>query len=303
MQHPSEAPTPLLHRLALFIALTVAFVLISAVCAIVLGTISGWFIKGFLNTTLREFIYDWTIALLSVLISTRIIDAFQWQLGWRGMGFTKVRLWSSLRQGALTAALILLACFIILLIGGWVQVTGLHFSAGALLGWLLFFIIQPLTEEIVMRSFLQNQLHRLFGPWVGLLLSAIVFGLLHLGNNAFTWIAGLEIMAGGLLMGLLFLRTQNIWAAFAMHAVWNFFQSVVLGFAVSGLGTYQLLHLQVEGSDWLTGGEFGLEGSLLSLVFLLLGIAYFWSASKNAVPYLAYAPEKENLLDDESNSV
>ena len=199
MQHPSEAPTPLLHRLALFIALTVAFVLISAVCAIVLGTISAWFIKGFLNTTLREFIYDWTIALLSVLISTRIIDAFQWQLGWRGMGFTKVRLWSSLRQGALTAALILLACFIILLIGGWVQVTGLHFSAGALLGWLLFFIIQPLTEEIVMRSFLQNQLHRLFGPWVGLLLSAIVFGLLHLGNNAFTWIAGLEIMAGGLL--------------------------------------------------------------------------------------------------------
>ena len=86
-------------------------------------------------------------------------------------------------------------------------------------------------------------------------------------------------------MGQLYLFTQNIWAPFAMHAIWNFLQSTVLGFAVSGMETYRVLQLEISGPEWLTGGDFGIEGSLLSVLFILAAIIYFWPSASNEAPW------------------
>jgi hypothetical protein len=189
----------------------------------------------------------------------------------------------------------------VLWIGGWVEVLNIDFQLGLFLSWLLFFLVQPLAEEVVMRTFLQSQTHHYFGPQAGLIITALVFGLLHSDNENFSWIAGLEITAGGYLMGLLYLHTQSIWGPYLMHASWNFLQSTVLGFAVSGMDTYRVLKLKIDGPEWLTGGDFGIEGSVLSLLLLLAAIAWFWPASQAALPLrkpLAEANPDKTLLDE-----
>lgn len=295
----------LARRIGLFLVLTLGLILLLIALVPSLSALTSWIPTLFPSPLLQKMTSEWTILLVSVLVAVRILDAFGQKLGWPGLGFTTERFAKGLSRGSLTAFLILGLCFLILLVGGWVKIVNIDLSPSLLFGWFLFFLIQPLAEEVLMRSFLQNQLHRLFGPWVGLFGSALVFGMLHMGNNAFTWIAGLEIMAGGFLMGLLFLYTQNIWGAFAMHAVWNFLQSTVMGFAVSGLDTYKVLALDVSGPSWLTGGDFGLEGSVLSLLLLLVAIWYHWTATQQTVPALLYQkqPIAEDNSIDESNSI
>lgn len=285
-------------RIAIFLALTLGFIFLTGIFVVVLGTASTWLPNVLYSDQLSEFIYDWSAFLISVLIALRILEAIQQNWGWPALGFHQFRAGEGLLKGSLTAVGILLLCFLILVLGGWVNVVKVNFIPAALFGWILFFLIQPLAEEVVMRSFLQNYLHRYFGPWVGLFGSALVFGLLHTGNNAFTWIAGLEIMAGGVLMGLLFLHTENIWGTFAMHAVWNFLQSTILGFAVSGMDTYRVLTLEINGPTWLTGGDFGLEGSILSLLLLIAACWYFWPATRNDVPVVVIEKQQQIKADD-----
>ncbi len=297
MLETQAKPPSLLRRILNFVALTLAFVLLTGLLVFTLGFITPRFPDIFSEPSLSTFLHDWSILLVGVLAAVWAIDQLQDKSGWAGLGFSAKEMLRGLKMGSSTALIILTLCFLILLIGGWTQIESYSFIAPAFFGWFIFFLIQPLAEEVVMRSFLQNQLHRLFGPWGGLFGSALVFSLLHMGNDAFSWIAGLEIVAGGLLMGLLFLHTQNIWGAYAMHAIWNFYQSIVLGFAVSGMETYRFLYLKTEGPNWLTGGDFGLEGSILSLAFLLVAIVYFWPATQKEVPILAHQNQVPEILD------
>jgi hypothetical protein len=277
----------------------IVFILIGLAIGLLLGLIFEYTIpNSWYRYELGALLVDWTVTLLSVLSAVFMLDYAQSRYGWSGLGFGRDNLGESLRLGLLVGGGIILLCFWILYLGGWVSIIGTTWVANLFGGWLLFFLIQPLAEEIIMRSFLQNQLHRYFGAWPGLLVSAVVFGLLHAGNNNFTWLAGIQIFLGGLLMGQLFLYYQNIWAPFAMHAIWNFLQSTVLGFSVSGMETYTLLQLHISGPEWLTGGNFGIEGSLLSVVMIVVANIYFWPVSRNEAPW-----SKEELKAIDSTEI
>ena len=54
-----------------------------------------------------------------------------------------------------------------------------------------------------------------------------------------------------------------------VHFTWNFFQGPVYGFEVSGMSIKGIVRQQLNGSDWLTGGAFGLEGSVITVVVIL----------------------------------
>jgi hypothetical protein len=61
--------------------------------------------------------------------------------------------------------------------------------------------------------------------------------------------------------------TRRLWLAIGIHAAWNFTQGWVFSAPVSGgeapLG---LLITRREGPDWLTGGDFGLEASVVAMI-------------------------------------
>ena len=122
------------------------------------------------------------------------------------------------------------------------------------------------TEELTFRGFALQALERLLGSWVALGITALFFGLTHLFNPGATpWSAlAIAIEAGGLL-GAAFLWRRNLWFAIGLHLAWNS-TVALLGIPVSGHASAGLLVADVSGPSLLTGGAFGIEGSVVTVV-------------------------------------
>lgn len=139
-----------------------------------------------------------------------------------------------------------------------------------LFGW----IIQGATEEIVTRGWLLNVLSSKYNIGFGLLISSTLFGLMHLTNPNVNYIAVINIIFVGLFYGLYVIKTNDLWSVCGMHSAWNFAQGNIFGFEVSGLdisvGT--LIDLNLVENDFITGGVFGPEASIVATFVLLLSI-------------------------------
>ncbi len=277
-------PPPFWKRLLVFLLEVVAFVLLAGSLLVLLFALVEPLRVRLADTEVGVFLLQWSCGLVAFVAAVWLPDRLQRRWGWAALGFGGQRVGYGLGLGAAIGAGVLLLSFGVLLCGGWVQVVAAHWVAGELLAWAVFFLVQPLAEEVVMRSFLHNRLDVHFGPRVALVVSALVFGILHASNVGITWLAGLNIVVGGLVMGQLYALARNIWAPYAMHAVWNFLQSTVLGFAVSGMDTYHWLHLRISGPAWLTGGAFGLEGSALTVLLLVACSVWLWPRSLGRTP-------------------
>lgn len=126
------------------------------------------------------------------------------------------------------------------------------------------------TEELMFRGFALQALERLLGSWVALPITALLFGVLHLANPGATpWTAlAIGIEAGGLL-GAAFLWRRNLWFVIGIHLAWNT-TVALLGIPVSGHVTQGLLAVDVTGPALVTGGAFGIEGSVVTVALAVL---------------------------------
>lgn len=122
-------------------------------------------------------------------------------------------------------------------------------------------------EEILFRAFLFRYTEKMMGSWFALAFSAGLFGLLHIGNANATWFSSAAIaIEAGIMLGALYMLTRRLWAVIGLHAAWNFTQGYIFAVPVSGLATPSLVQSQISGSDWMTGGAFGLEASVPGLI-------------------------------------
>ncbi|WP_194836937.1 CPBP family intramembrane glutamic endopeptidase [Nocardia sp. XZ_19_369] len=127
-------------------------------------------------------------------------------------------------------------------------------------------------EELLLRGLVFRLLEEWFGSWIALILSAGVFGALHLGNDhASLWSATAIALEAGLSLAILFMVTRNLWLAIGVHLAWNFWQGF-LGVPVSGTATTGYLRTELDGPTWVTGGAFGYEASAITVAYWL-GIA------------------------------
>jgi membrane protease YdiL (CAAX protease family) len=146
-------------------------------------------------------------------------------------------------------------------------------TAGAALG-LIAFVYQAGAEEVLFRGWMQPVLCARLGPWPGLLVTALAFGVLHLVGSAHAPLAILNMVLGGLMFGLLALRSGGLWAAFCAHAAWNWTESCALGLDPNpGVGAFgALTDLELAGSPLWSGGADALNGSLALTVALVLAV-------------------------------
>ena len=144
---------------------------------------------------------------------------------------------------------------------------------------LLVFILTGWQEELYFRGYLLQNLSDGLNPAWGVFISSIVFGLAHLGNQNATLIGALGVTLAGLFMAYAYWRTRQLWLPIGIHIGWNFFEGPLLGFPVSGIGTFQLLRNQIAGPALFTGGSFGPEAGLVLLPALILGsvLVYFYT--------------------------
>ena len=127
-------------------------------------------------------------------------------------------------------------------------------------------------EEMVFRGYILNNLMATLNRWLALAISSALFALMHSNNPSVDLIAMLNLFVGGLLLGINFVFTRNLWFSILLHTSWNFLQGPVMGFPVSGVNLQSILEHELRGNPLLTGGSFGLEASVLTGVLLIFSI-------------------------------
>lgn len=182
--------------------------------------------------------------------------------------------------GASGAALIGLPMAALFAIGAY-QMVHFHGIQSSLLGVAGVIAIAAMLEELTFRCVLFRVLERHWGTSVALVVQAVLFALQHLENVAqggvFDVVAMLvNVTLGGLLWAGVFIVTRNLWAATANHAAWNF-TILLSGLPLSGIDDWQAvapMESRYAGADWLTGGMFGPESSLV--VIALTTVPTIW---------------------------
>jgi hypothetical protein len=178
-----------------------------------------------------------------------------------------------------------------LLLSGHLKWMDISFDPQSLVISLGSLVLIAFSEELVFRGYiLGNLLESFANKWVALAISAGLFALFHIANPGMNSLAFANLFLAGMLLGINYIYTKNLWFSFLLHLSWNFFQGPVFGFNVSGLHFPSLLQVWTKGDFLITGGEFGLEGSILNTAVsltavLVLGWVFEWK-------YRASAPDK-----------
>lgn len=161
---------------------------------------------------------------------------------------------------------------------GWIKFEGFAWQAEptsdiikGVLAFVVIFIMTAWNEELLARGYhLQTIASGSNTAW-GVVLSSVIFGILHLANPNATWVATIGIFAAGLFFAYGYTRTMRLWLPMGLHFGWNFFEGVVFGFPVSGLDVYRLTRHQVTGPAAWSGGPFGPEAGLIMVPALAIG--------------------------------
>ena len=128
-------------------------------------------------------------------------------------------------------------------------------------------IMPGFMEELMFRGILFRWIEAFGGSWAALLLTSAFFGASHLMNPNASPIAALGIaVEAGVLLGGAYMLTRNLWLAMGIHAAWNFTQGEIFDIPVSGFDQHGLVTARLSGPELLSGGNFGLEASLIAMV-------------------------------------
>lgn len=173
--------------------------------------------------------------------------------------------------GLLAGALLFSAVVGMMYLLGIYHVNGTYPNASWLPALLVMGLGAGIGEEILFRGALYRIVEEGLGTWWALLISALFFGAVHIGNPGATpWSAAAIAIEAGLLFGLLYHVTRSLYLCMGVHAAWNFVQGMVYGIPVSGASASGWLVSSRTGPDWLSGGIFGAEASVVTLALCLL---------------------------------
>lgn len=123
------------------------------------------------------------------------------------------------------------------------------------------------VEEILFRAIVFRISEEALGTWLALLISALLFGLLHIGEPRAIPVA----LAASVLLSCAYMLTRRLWLPIGIHFAWDFTQDGVFGVAAGAKG---LLQAKLAGPSFLSGGEIGIEASILALVVVLIADLY-----------------------------
>lgn len=172
------------------------------------------------------------------------------------------------------ATLFCTTMLVLWLIGAWTY-TGL--VPGAI--WiypLVAALIVATLEETLLRGVLFRLLEESLGSWIALALSALVFGLMHAFNPGASATSTVAIaLEAGVLLAAAYMFSRRLWFVFGLHAAWNFMEGGIFATLVSGKKMEGMIGVQFTGSEWLTGGAFGPEASVVAVVVCLIAAASF----------------------------
>ena len=191
-------------------------------------------------------------------------------------GMHELRIRRMLRQagiGILIGAGFISLIILIMAVFGGYEFRGFN-PASALLPILIMSLRAGVIEEVISRAIIFRITEEGTGTWISVAISALIFGFLHIWNANATILSCLSIaLTAGVILALLYVLTSQLWAPIFMHIAWNFTLGGVYGAPVSGSEPGGLINAVMDGPEWLTGGPFGPEASVITIaIFVLFGI-------------------------------
>lgn len=205
---------------------------------------------------------------------------------------------SGFLKGSLIGLLLIAICGGVLWANGNVSFAQGNINPALLIAYLAYFILVALFEELMFRTYALFVLAERYPLTVAVLINSLGFGLVHLANPGYTPLAFLNIMLAGALFSVFTLLKQNVSWAIGIHFGWNFAQGILLGYKVSGINTPRALVAQPIGEAYLSGGTFGIEGSIfctLVLGILVIWLLYRYRFAPVELPLEIASEEKEHI--------
>jgi membrane protease YdiL (CAAX protease family) len=144
-------------------------------------------------------------------------------------------------------------------------------------GWLLadtaFFLLATLAEEIAFRGLGFQCFVESVGPLGATFAFSLYFAVVQQllpGSSRTSFVVSVVL---GLLLSVAYLRTRALWVSWGLNFGWKASRALLFGLTVCGVGSHSSV---VEGDPmgpfWLTGGGFGLDGSWIAFVAMLVAI-------------------------------
>ncbi|MDN5216459.1 CPBP family intramembrane metalloprotease [Fulvivirgaceae bacterium BMA12] len=209
-------------------------------------------------------------ALLVIWAFRKVID----RRSLHSLGFSLRKKGKDIFLGILIGAVTMMAGSLILWAMGLLEITDAGFIASTFLTSLILCIAIALNEEILVRGYVLNNFMMSFNKYVALILSALLFAILHIFNPNTSVLGMFNLFLAGILLGASYIYTKNLWFPVALHFSWNFFQGPVFGFHVSGLDMNAVIIQKPQEEQLFSGGTFGFEGSILATILSLVMIAW-----------------------------
>ena len=235
------------------------------------------------TTLLLRGLVGLVIGLPWVLLITR----FLWRRSWQWMGFAfRPRL---LGLGLVIGSAHVAVTLAVMASLGLVSMAGLptRFSGAeltsTLVGLATWAFFKSVLEELVFRGMATRELARRYNWLTATVVVGLYFGATHLITLGPVLTPGLAlgVLVAAVVVSFLFValyrRACSLWLPIGVHMGWNFMLAGICGLTMSGKGqSWGLFHLELTGSDWLTGGAFGLELSPIAMATTALLAAGIW---------------------------
>jgi membrane protease YdiL (CAAX protease family) len=263
-----------LRVLLFFIAYFVLSFFIAIPVILIIALFKSGSITDITNAMNTDFL--WLTLLLSALISFIVVFIFRKWVDRRSLaslGFEVDGYFADAASGFFLAPVILGIGSIILFFSGHLQWIDVSFNGNKLFIAFGMLVIVVFSEELIFRGYILNNLMQSFNKWVALFISAILFALVHSLSPDVNLLSVAGLFLAGILLGINYVYTKNLWFAISFHLFWNFVQGPLLGYKVSGLNLPTLLQTEVKGDAMITGGDLGFEASMINILLLIVAVS------------------------------
>ena len=199
----------------------------------------------------------------------------------RTLGFIKKGMLKEYGLGMLLGFAFFSVCVLLGVLFGGLKIEGIspEFSIGIFVAYLLGYMVQGMTEEVLCRGYFLGSYARRYPVYAAVLANSLLFASLHLLNSGISVLAFINITLFGIFASIYFIRRGSIWGIGAFHSIWNLVQGNFYGIKVSGtpVGNTLFTTQAIAGKSLWNGGDFGMEGSLICTIVLTCGIIFLYT--------------------------
>ena len=127
------------------------------------------------------------------------------------------------------------------------------------------------VEEMVFRGVIMSLIRERWNTKAAILVPSVLFASVHLIGMNFSALSCILVLAAGTMVGVMFsmiaIESDSVWNSGIVHSIWNI---IIIGGGLSiseKANEYSVMTYVLDSKSFaITGGEFGIEASVIALV-------------------------------------